>query len=366
MRVLLTGARAPATLELARLASRTGYEVHVADTNRWHICRGSRLIAGCHTLPAPRGNHIAYGHAIGRLVERLNVDVVVPTCEEVFHLASVRDQVGARIACEARDRLASLHDKWQFVDGCLAAAVPAPRTVLLTNSVTPTQLPVGEYILKRRFSRFATGVRFWRSGDAIPHLDGLQSGAWIAQQYVEGDALCTWSVASRGRVLAHATYAVDETAGPRGAAIAFHSVHHAAIRFWVETFIAHHRLSGQFAFDFVDGPHGLHGIECNPRLTSGVHCFRSMPDVARRLVEPDSAPVGPALEPPAGLLFRSRLALAMYDRPPRAGAGLLEAEDDPWPQRLQGLAWTHLLVRALLARTDPRLFSTRDIEWNGE
>ena len=366
MRVLLTGARAPATLELARLAARTGYEVHVADTDRWHICRGSRLIAGCHTLPAPRGNHAAYGDAIRRLVGRFRVDVLVPTCEEVFHLAAMREQVGARVACEPLTRLAPLHDKWQFVGACHAAAVPAPRTILLTDSVTPAELPAGEYILKRRFSRFATQVHFWRSGETMPHLEGQQSGAWIAQQYVAGGALCTWSVASHGRVLAHATYAVDETAGQRGAAIAFHSVRHAAARFWVETFIAHHKLSGQFAFDFVDGPLGLHGIECNPRLTSGVHCFRSMPDVARLLVESDSAPFGTALEPPAGLQFRSRLALAMYDKPHRAGAGLLEAEDDPWPQRLQGLAWAHLLVRALLARTDPRLLSTRDIEWNGE
>lgn len=366
MRVLLTGARAPATLELARLAARTGYEVHVADTDRWHICRGSRLITGCHTLPAPRGNHVKYGRAIRSLVERLGVDVVVPTCEEVFHIAAMRDQIGAHVACDPLDRLAPLHDKWQFVGGCHAAGVPAPRTSILSDTLTLAQLPAGEYILKQRFSRFATHVLLWRTGDALPRLDGQARGAWIAQQYVAGDAICTWSVASHGRVLAHATYAVDETAGQRGAAIAFHSVRHAAARVWVETFVAHHRLSGQFAFDFIDGPQGLHGIECNPRLTSGIHCFRSMPDVARLLVEPVAAPLGVTLEPPVGLEFRSRLALAMYDKARRTGAGLLDADDDPWPKRMQGLSWAHLLLRALLSGTDPRVLSTRDIEWNGE
>jgi hypothetical protein len=54
MRVLLTGARAPATLELARICARAGHVVHVADTHRWHICRGFRLITGVHRIPSPR------------------------------------------------------------------------------------------------------------------------------------------------------------------------------------------------------------------------------------------------------------------------------------------------------------------------
>lgn len=366
MRVLLTGARAPATLELARLAARAGYEVHVADTHRWHICRASRLIAGTHTLPAPRANQAAYASAVRALVARLGIDVIVPTCEEVFHLAALRTSIGARLVCEPIERLGQLHDKWLFVAGCAEAGVPAPETVALSDDVTVDHLPEGEYILKPRFSRFATRILRWRTGDAPPPGVSDRSTTWIAQRYLPGAALCTWSVAAHGRLLAHATYAVDETAGAHGAAIAFHSVRHAAIRFWVEAFVAHHRLSGQLAFDFIEGPLGLHGIECNPRLTSGVHCFRSVPQVARVLIEPAAESGAPILEPPEGVAFRSRLALAMYDKPARDGSGLLDADDDPWPRRLQGVTWAHLLLRAVLARTDPRVLSTRDIEWNGE
>lgn len=363
MRVLLTGARAPGTLELARLGARAGYEVHVADTDRWHICRGSRLIAGCHTLPAPRDGHGPYARAVRRLVERLHIDVVVPTCEEVFHLAALRDMVGARVICEPVERLAPLHDKALFVAACGAASVPAPRTYRLGDARALLELPHDRYILKPRFSRFATRVLPWSTGDALPALDDR---GWLAQRFVPGDPFCTWSVASHGRVLAHATYAVDATAGARGAAIAFHSVRRAAIRFWVETFVAHHRLSGQFAFDFIHGADGLHAIECNPRLTSGIHCFRAMPQVAAMLFDPDGVRPDAVLEPPEGVHFRSRLALAFYGRPYHVGAGLLDATDDPWPRRLQCLSWAHLLLRALVARTDPRLLSTRDIEWNGE
>ncbi len=105
LRILLTGARAPATLELGRLGARAGYTVHVADTHRWNICRGSRLITGQHVLPPPRHNHHAYVQAVNRLVRQFGIDVVVPTCEEVFHLAAVRDQIDACVACESHSRL---------------------------------------------------------------------------------------------------------------------------------------------------------------------------------------------------------------------------------------------------------------------
>jgi hypothetical protein len=364
MRVLLTGARAPATLELARLCARAGHIVHVADTTAWHICRGSRLIVASHVLPAPRAGHAAYAAALQALITAHRLDMVVPTCEEVFHVAAVASELSAPVRCEPRARLRRLHDKWEFIAACHEARVAAPATYLLDGG-TPALagLPKGRYILKPRFSRFATRVRTWSSGDVAPDFLDTEPG-WIAQARLGGTALCTWSVAEAGEVLAHATYAVDATAGARGAAIAFHSVRHDAVLSWVRQFIAHHRLSGQFAFDFIETVDHVLPLECNPRLTSGVHCFRNLPEVADRLlgVGPRSA----RLEPPEGLFFRSRLAMLTYGRSAGRGAGLLDAGDDPWPRRLQLVSWAHLLARAARLRTDPRAVSTRDIEWNGE
>jgi hypothetical protein len=81
MRVLLTGARAPATLELARLRARAGSVVHVADTHRWHICRGSRLITGAHRLPSPRFAPIAYATALREMPDIVHALLDSGTCE---------------------------------------------------------------------------------------------------------------------------------------------------------------------------------------------------------------------------------------------------------------------------------------------
>jgi hypothetical protein len=364
MHVLLTGARAPATLELARLCARAGHAVHVADVPGWHICRGSRRVTAVHRLPAPRDGHGPFADALRRIVQAEAIDVVVPTCEEVFHLAAIAPMLPVRVACEPRDRLLVLHDKWRFIAACTVAGLDAPMTAGLPRGAASLQdLPPGRYALKPRFSRFATRVRTWSTGETPPAV--AMDDGWIAQEFLTGDAFCTWSVAHRGHVAAHATYAVDATAGTRGAAISFHSVRHSAILAWVQRFIAHHQLSGQFAFDFIDAPIGLRAIECNPRLTSGVHCFRGMPAVADLLLHESPAQT-PVLQPPEGLQFRSRLALLTYGQKAGRGAGLLDATDDPWPRRLQLLAWGHLLARAAWHRTDPRALSTHDIEWNGE
>jgi hypothetical protein len=368
MRVLLTGGRAPATLELARLCARADHEVHVADTDRWHICRGSRLVAGIHRLPSPRlAGHATYAAAINRVIASRRIDVILPTCEEIFHVAAIRTQLDARVICESLPVLAGLHDKAAFLLLASAAGVRTPRTHALhaAGGADVRELPAGRYVIKRRFSRFATAVRFWRPGDAPPLPAGDDPAAWIAQEQLDGRTLCSWSVAHRGRVLGHVTYAVDATAGPHSAAISFHSERHEAVRAWVTRFLAHHQLTGQFAFDFIEGDGEVSAIECNPRLTSGIHCFREMPAVAGALLHSIADTDTPMLEPPGGLRFRSRLALLTYGHWRAAGSSLLAAADDPWPRRLQALSWVHLLARAALARTDPRVMSTADIEWNG-
>ena len=366
MRILLTGARAPATLELARLCARAGHEVHVADTHRWHVCRGSRWLTGCHQLPAPRDSHAVYARSLQMLIDRYSIDTIVPTCEEIFHLSAIRGDLSVRVVCESLDRLAPLHDKWRFVAACEAAQVAAPRTHLLSTDTDAAALPEGAYVLKPRYSRFATRVHRWRTSTALPSRVNATTSQWIAQEQLSGASLCTWSIATEGVLRVHATYAVDATAGPMGVAIAFHSVRHEGVRAWVRKFISHHRLTGQFAFDFIDHGGGVAAIECNPRLTSGVHCFRNQPDVVRALLDSGAAPALTELEPPEGQRFRSRLATLMYRQSANAGTSLLDAVDDPWPRRLQLITWTHALLSSALSGRPPREWSTRDIEWNGE
>ena len=61
---------------------------------------------------------------------------------------------------------------------------------------------------------------------------------------------------------------------------------HPAITAWIETFVAALRWSSFISFDFIVGDSGeIRGIECNPRVTSGVH-FWEPEDIAGAILGP--------------------------------------------------------------------------------
>lgn len=63
---------------------------------------------------------------------------------------------------------------------------------------------------------------------------------------------------------------------------------HQAVIDWVNQFVRGARFSGFISFDVVVDPAGkVHGIECNPRATSGLH-FVNPRDLAVAVVNPDA------------------------------------------------------------------------------
>ncbi|NCW40247.1 MAG: hypothetical protein EBV79_08490, partial [Betaproteobacteria bacterium] len=73
-------------------------------------------------------------------------------------------------------------------------------------------------------------------------------------------------------------------------AVRFERVEDPSIARWVASFAAATRWSGFLSFDFIVDESGVpHAIECNPRLTSGVHFFETA-DIAPAMVDP-SAPL---------------------------------------------------------------------------
>ena len=60
-----------------------------------------------------------------------------------------------------------------------------------------------------------------------------------------------------------------------GATTVFQCEQVKSIETWVSAFVKKLNFSGQIAFDFIQTKDGeVYPIECNPRLTSGIHLFR--------------------------------------------------------------------------------------------
>lgn len=383
--VLVTGGRAPAALDLARLLHAAGHRVLVAESLPQHLCLGSRAVARCFRVPAPNPERAGFVAALARIVRDERVDLLVPTCEEVFHVAAGRDVLDplCEVFTPPLDQLLRLHSKLAFIRSLEARGVAVPETWELTSSEDLQglwgRLPAGDrLVLKPVFSRFAVDVTFATVGEPLPAIAPTPARPWVAQRFIAGRARCTYGIARAGELLAHAAYDAEFTAG-QGASVSFQPLAHPGLLAWVRAFVAAERFTGQLAFDFIEAPDGtLYPLECNPRATSGVHLFTPADGLDRALLGHDlpDGPLTPRPQASAVLGLAMWLyALPAVRTPERLGAWLARMGgardavfrwDDPLPFVSQFGVFGHLLAAGLLDGTSALAASTRDIEWNGD
>ncbi|MEF3303229.1 ATP-grasp domain-containing protein [Paenibacillus sp. GYB003] len=393
-KVLLTGGRAPVALEMARLLAAAGCEVHVAESMRRYLCRVSNAVAGCHEVPGPAYDPEGFVNGLERIVRRERIDRIVPTCEELFYVASGLERLErwCRVFAAPLDRLRRLHSKWAFIRRVeeLGFAVPATRllpdpSAWSDRRAASASAADGEpaaradgCVLKPEFSRSGAKVRFIRADDRWPPVPEERSFPWVAQHYVRGRGLCTYSVAHDGKLAAHAAYAVDYSVRG-GACFYFEPLRHAALTKWVSDFVRLERFTGQIAFDFIETADGaLYPIECNPRTTSGIHLFGPDDRLADALLDPES--LGDTIAQPRPgtrkMLALPMLALGWRGRGSRRGLrewlrklasarDVVYSRDDPRPFREQWLMLNELRRIARARGLTMLEASTADIEWNG-
>ncbi|MBI3925333.1 MAG: GNAT family N-acetyltransferase [Armatimonadetes bacterium] len=219
--VLLTGGRAPATLDLARFFSRAGIRVVTADSLRFPLTRFSRAVAHHARVPAPRPDPGAFLAALRTLVHTHRVDLLIPTCEECFSLADV---AGLPAFVEERERLLQVHSKQRFADLARSLGLPVPPTRRVTSPEEALEAwGAGPVVLKPEFSRFAARVLIRPGREQVLRADIRPDRPWVIQSYRPGRIVCTYSLVHRGRIAAHAAYAAEITWGP-GSAVVFRSV----------------------------------------------------------------------------------------------------------------------------------------------
>ena len=287
--ILLTSGRAPATLELARRFHKSGYRVYVADSVSYSVSRFSQAVAKHIMLPSPRVNDDLYLDALSKIVRRYGIDLLVPTCEELFYIARKLHSLDfpCQILVDKFDKLDRLHDKYRFMELAESCGFRTPHTRKAETREELAQIlsgweKRGAVVIKPVYSRFGAHVAVLSDRRSDIPFARIENPPWVVQQYVDGDQYCTYSVCHDGKILAHVTYTTPYTLAPypsyrgvyRGPGVYFISARDEEIEQWVQRFVTLTQFTGQIAFDFVRQRDGaLFPIECNPRLTSGIHLF---------------------------------------------------------------------------------------------
>ncbi|MFN3892352.1 MAG: ATP-grasp domain-containing protein [Beijerinckiaceae bacterium] len=327
--VLLTLGRLPKGLDIARSFAQAGWRVIVADPHKRHVVGASRAVEKSYRVPAPSEAPNAYLNALAEVIAAERVELVVPISEEILHAAALRERLppDVRLFAMPQATLLRLHDKAGFVRFAEAHELRVPETEL-SGSAEALQLAArDDYVVKLRHTCAGAGLIRGVAGRPPPSVSGA-----VVQRMVRGVEHSACAIAHAGYVQACAVYRGSLVSGT--VAVGFERVDHPAILEWVGRFVAVSDWTGFISFDFiVDADGAPWALECNPRLTSGVHFFETQ-DIARAILHPGAA-----------VRFRRERRLQQM------WACVTETQNSfgDWPRFRKNLR---------------HLFSTRDVSWS--
>lgn len=381
IKILLTGGRAPATLDLARQLHAAGYELYMAECERWHLCRTSNVFRAQWLVARPNPDAQQFVQDILQLCLHHQIQLIIPTCEETFHLAQAKmifEQHGVTLFTSDLATLDLLHHKFSFIQFVRQFALPHPRSFFVTNEQQLQQAReqlAERCVIKPAYSRFNTDVYVLQLTDSLPSILISAEHPWVVQQYISGQQLCTYSVAQKGKIVAHGCYPT-QFAVRGGATIHFEPIEQRELAQFVEHVVAALSFTGQIAFDFIVQPDGQwFPIECNPRATSGVHLFRGEEQFAHHVVDPSLVSDERTIyvEPPVARTYQLTAAMLLYSWGKRRFfQSLWRARDVIWDSNDWRPAFDQLVILGVMMwrrwRTGMSLtqLTTVDIEWSGK
>lgn len=380
-RVLITGGRAPVALELARLFQKEGILVQMAESFPYALSKSSKKIEKWHVVAPPKQAFSQFIADLTRIVIDEKMDLLLPTCEEVFYIAKGREKLSpyTTVFADEPGKLRILHDKAAFVELLSKLQLPHPHSIKVTstadwNDIVSSFSDDDRFVAKPVFSRFASHVQIGTKNDLLPGIQPTKDYPWLVQEYLEGQQVCTFSIARNGRLTAHVAYPTKFTAG-KGATIAFQNVQEPDAKRIVEKIVASLDFTGMISFDFIKTARGPIPIECNPRATSGLHLFMNEP-ISRAFAGGQS---DICLEP-AGVNQRMLgLAMLLYGLPSmrslseltswfstfRQSSDVIWQSGDSAPFVYQFFSYWKMIMLARKQNISPLEASTWDIEWNG-
>lgn len=278
MKVAVTSARAPVALEWTKFFRREGHQVVLLDSLSkplaTHLAKRDQMVT-YRRHPAPRWQFSAYRVVMKELIAE--VDVLVPTCEDIFYLAQIDLTEAERQKCFMPERqiLLDLHHKQKVYEQvAVASLIKFPKTRLLASHKDVDWLRLRETILKPVYSRFGSSVLLNPDEKSLSQLEISPAYPWVQEEKLVGQQICHYAICQSGQVISQVAYkSAYELNG--SASSFFEPYDEPAIFEFVKKFVAKSQFTGQLAFDFMATDDGLYLLECNPRSTSGLHLLTS-------------------------------------------------------------------------------------------
>lgn len=380
MKVLITSSRMPFALGMVRKLAAEGCEIYAADDHMLSPGNHSKYLAGHFVYPSPRSDTAGFLAELERIVREYEIDVIIPTFEEVFYMSTQIERLrrAAKVFASPFATLARLHDKWEFARLVKHLGLPIAETVLVTSD---GELREAMNHLERYFARAA----FSRGGVCCLTNTGPLAGAleinevhptpaspWLVQPFLDGETVCTYSTAHRGGVSAHLMYRIPRQR-KHSTGIQFEAIVATESLKLIEPIVAELGYTGQLSFDFLITDDGLTFVECNPRATDGL-LLMPQEELAAGLLapRPDTFVLGPGSQVQLALAVLADGFADRLDRLPKTIGDLAQVRDagsgwhDPLPTLYSALAICHSVGQSFREHTGKVVAIVGDMAWDGE
>ncbi len=380
MNFLITGGRSTYTLDLARKLKTAENNLYVADSLSPYLCQSANIFKKTFKIARPSENLALFATDLKALIKSYDIDVLIPTCEEVFYVAAIKDSLpkSCHIFCEALETLMPLHDKYLFANQLSSTAIKAPKTHWFDGNTTETYLkaafPNG-YICKNQFSRFGKNFRINPALKTLQLLHTAENRLLI-QSYILGQEFCAYALVKSGKLKGFSAYTNVMTAG-KGAGGMFESFSDDRLEIFFHEVINQFAINkGQLAFDFIKtAQNEIYVLECNPRCTSGVHFLKASTLTAvfgQTCIENNRVPSKTQQVVLGSLAYglwnikNTPISFIRYGKRVFAAPDVIFSTRDLKPFLYQFYIVIFYTVKALLKGKSAIALTTEDIEYNGQ
>lgn len=293
LRVLVAEGSSTSAREAITILALAGHHVEVCDPSPWCLARFSHFARKFHRCPGLRNDPAGFLAFVERLLSSGQFDVLLPTHEQGFLFARMRQRLEGRagFALPSFESYRMAHSKAGFSRLLDQLNLPQPPTRIVTSAQALRDAVSFPSVIKTSVGTASRGIWFARNADDLDialHDLGVSDGfadEVLVQDLIAGTTEKAQSVFSEGKLLGFHAYR-QVAAGVGGGEAIKQSVSRPVVRGYLEKIGAHLGWHGALSVDFImpgDGTAPLL-IDCNPRLVEPGNAYHSGTDLVGLLL----------------------------------------------------------------------------------
>jgi predicted ATP-grasp superfamily ATP-dependent carboligase len=293
-KILLSEGSSLSSREAITALGLAGHRVELVSSNPICLGRSSRFVSRVHRAPASGADPDGYLAAVLEIIQRDNIDALLPVHEQAYLFAAARRQLppGLGIALADFDTFEQVQSKASFAALLTQLKIPQPNTEIIGSADEFAAERPFPFFVKTAFGTASAGV--WRVGDArqrdalllqLQQLNAFADGL-LVQAAIIGSLERTQAVFDRGRLVAGHIYR-QVVEGPGGGDVLKISVVSAQVRDTVARIGHALAWHGALSFDYIldDATGTPHFIDANPRLVEPMNAWLSGVDLPGALLQ---------------------------------------------------------------------------------